>query len=333
MNGDQVPQQRDPAPTHQGLAVAVETVFKVFLSSIAEDLKVHRDRAGEVVESMGLLPVRMETFGARPKPPVIECRKQAATSGVAVIIVAHRYGWVPSIAEGGDGKKSITWIEIDAALQAGVEVLAFLVDPEHRWSEHREQDDLLTTSDEASALAVWRRVQQLAAFKQFLERGFVRDRFTTPDDLARKVVASLHNWLKERQPMAPAPIVGPRSNLLARTDFVGREKEKVRVLDALASRAAVVLIDGIGGIGKTALALDVAHLCLEASRGSTHGQVPYFASFVWASAKDRQLRLEDLLDTIARTLGVPHLTRRSIEDRKASVQHLLAQEPCLLIGV
>jgi hypothetical protein len=78
---------------------------------------------------------------------------------------------------------------------------------------------------------------------------------------------------KKRQPIAeevialspPAPAIP--SNLPPRGEFIGREKEKVRVREALASRWPLTCIDGIGGIGKTALALEVTGECLRASKG------------------------------------------------------------------
>jgi Domain of unknown function (DUF4062)/NB-ARC domain len=308
------------------------TGLKVFLSSTAQDLETHRTRVAMAVESMGLLNVRMETFGARTKSAVEECRKLASHADVVVVMVAHRYGWVPTRDEGGDGSKSITWIEVDAAIEAEVDILAFLVEPHFQWLGRREQDDLETALDEASAMLVYQRVRDLSKFKQFLEHQYVRAQFTEPGDLASKVATSLHNWLGERGAPASTRLILGRNNLPPNVDLIGRQSEKAEILEALATRAPVVLIDGIGGIGKTALALSVAHTCLEASRSpAVSDHLPNFTSFVWMSAKDRALRFDDILDTVARTLGVPDLTHRSVEDKEASVRDLLAEAPCLLI--
>jgi len=51
-----------------------------------------------------------------------------------IVIVGHRYGWVPTKKDGGDGVKSITWWEVKWALDAGKPVYAFLVDPKATWT-------------------------------------------------------------------------------------------------------------------------------------------------------------------------------------------------------
>ena len=63
--------------------------------------------------------------------------------------------------------------------------------------------------------------------------------------------------------------------------FVGREKEIAYALDALSpkNRAWGLIIDGIGGIGKTALAVEVAYLC------QTKGR---FEVFLFVTAKQTQ---------------------------------------------
>jgi tetratricopeptide (TPR) repeat protein len=147
-----------------------------------------------------------------------------------------------------------------------------------------------------------------------------------------KVSAALGSWPKESPPVLPTAIAEPRNNLPARPNLVGRQHEENQVLEGLASTDPIILIDGIGGIGKTALALNVAHRCLAASSNSQSEQsVGRFTNFVWTSAKDREIRLEEILDTIARTLGVPELTQRPIDERVELIRHLLADEPCLLI--
>ena len=69
-----------------------------------------------------------------------------------VVIVAHRYGFVPPVELGGDGVKSITRLEVEAALAAGKPVFAFLIDEKAPWAHAREQDRLLSEPHNAAQI-------------------------------------------------------------------------------------------------------------------------------------------------------------------------------------
>lgn len=139
--------------------------------------------------------------------------------------------------------------------------------------------------------------------------------------------------MQEMSGLPPALQMAIPHNLPRRATFVGREREKDRIHKALLlSDAYAVSIDGIGGIGKSALALEVAHDCLEAARGNiTTDSTAQFKGFIWATAKDKQLSLDSLLDKIARALEYPGIAQQSLPDKKQSVKKLLRTAPHLLI--
>lgn len=264
-------------------------VLRIFLSSTAIDLQEHRRKVADAVLRLGELPVAMETFGARPAEPVAVCQAHARDCDALVVVVAHRYGWQPTEAQGGDGTKSITRLEVEAALAAGRPVFAFLVDPDHPWPHAKEQDLLAQAEGETAALGVFRKVQALNDFRAFLEgkAGLVRELFTTPDDLATKVATSLAGWqrrtaatpaerarrparqLRMVHPLQPAPHFRGRQRLLGDLAAWWRDPaspDRVRSLVAL------------GGAGKTAVA--------ERLLASVRGEPLRASLLVWSFYED-----------------------------------------------
>jgi len=138
----------------------------------------------------------------------------------------------------------------------------------------------------------------------------------------------------------------PRHNLPPRDyeRFVGRQKElaEVRRLVGPNSRAFVVTIDGIGGIGKSSLALETAYTFLD--QNETLSVAERFEAIVWVSAKRTYLdasgirerrqvfrTLEDVFATISRVLDYPAITRARAEEQRAIVDQVLREQRTLLI--
>src|SRR5579859_428537 len=124
--------------------MATRPVLRIFISSTAIDLRDYRDKVRDAVLRLDNLPVAMETFSVQGGEPATDCMRIAAQADAVTCIVAHRYGFVPPKELGGDGERSITWLEVDAAKRAGKQVFAFLVDPKAPWTEIREQDRLIS---------------------------------------------------------------------------------------------------------------------------------------------------------------------------------------------
>ena len=180
-----------------------QPVCRVFISSTAEDLAAHRRVVADTIERLGSAALRMETFGAGPEPPVERCREEVGRAEVLVVVVAHRYGWVPPEAKGGDGERSVTRYEVEWAVERGIPVFAWVVDDAAPWTERREQDDLVDTDRDPAE--VKGRVRALKAFKQWLGDGRCVEPFSTPDDLGRKVACALGAWRRERYPELEPP--------------------------------------------------------------------------------------------------------------------------------
>jgi tetratricopeptide (TPR) repeat protein len=111
-------------------------------------------------------------------------------------------------------------------------------------------------------------------------------------------------------------------NLPAAPALVGRDDQLKEVADALRAEAQFVVIEGIGGVGKTALALNVAH---ELFNRQTVDRV------VWATSKGRHLSFEELLDIIATGLDQPYLTALDAPRKHDALLNILRQVACLVI--
>ena len=105
----------------------------VFISSTSDDLKKHREQAALAARACGFASIMMEDFAPTSHAPSLPaCLEKVAQAEVVIVLVAHRYGWVPDGPGNPDGK-SITCLECEHALGMShpKEVLAFLVDPAH----------------------------------------------------------------------------------------------------------------------------------------------------------------------------------------------------------
>jgi LuxR family glucitol operon transcriptional activator len=76
----------------------------------------------------------------------------------------------------------------------------------------------------------------------------------------------------------------------------------------------------------------VAHECLQTSQDSDKpADTATFAGFVWASAKDQDLTLDDLLDAVARTSRYVGIIQKLQDQKRVAVCDLLRAKPHLLI--
>src|SRR5512139_330424 len=135
----------------------------------------------------------------------------------------------------------------------------------------------------------------------------------------------------------PPPALPRRAELPHQPYFFGREEELAIIAEALdpESNGWGVLIDGPGGIGKTALAIRAGHLAPES----------VYPTKIFLSAKVRELtpqgeqKLEDfmlpnyltLLSELARELGEAEVERTEPTERAREVRRLLENSHALII--
>jgi predicted HTH transcriptional regulator len=129
------------------------------------------------------------------------------------------------------------------------------------------------------------------------------------------------------------------------TQFIGREAELAKLEEILSpsSRYYLISLNGIGGAGKTTIALEIAYRFYE-----KYNALPLnerFEAIVWVSAKPAALTtsgiiphpqtfsiLDDLYLTIARVLELPSINMQAdLEQRRGLIEHALTTTPTLLI--
>src|SRR5215207_841715 len=127
--------------------------------------------------------------------------------------------------------------------------------------------------------------------------------------------------------------------------LIGREREMGEIRNFLSPRhrVGVVCISGGGGVGKTALALEVAHFCYE--NGTSLPSHERFDAIIWVTAKSIELLatgqvqrqptftdLDGIYRAIADLLDIPVIFRTATQAQKnISVTRLLAQKRILLM--
>ncbi len=176
-----------------------------FISSTSEDLTEYRQAARDAAITAKFHPEMMEYFTASgARPPLESCLRRVAEADVVVVLVAHRYGWIPPIQTGNE-YKSITWLECEQATKDGKEVLAFLLADGFDWPEELREEGRMAAALRANKATVellqdvQRSIAGLAEFKAWLNGLGFRAQFTTPEDLRGKVSDALRDWRNNRE--------------------------------------------------------------------------------------------------------------------------------------
>lgn len=299
--------------------------MKVFISSTYKDLIEYRAAAIRAVEGTNYQASKMEVFGARPDEPLDACLKEVEESELFVGIYALRYGFIPE-----DADISITEMEYVHAKKLSKQIYCFLLDEENQpWLNKWIEDEPGKS--------------KLKSFKQKIQKLHVTDSFTTPDDLRAKVSNALSHFVaNHHEPESPSSInhspEKPAGSTLPNQEyFFGREKELEIIKDALSPerRAWGALIDGPGGIGKTALAIKAAH----------DAPAELFERKIFITAKIRELTAEGeakltdftrptylaMLDELGKELGADGLEKLAPDERPNELRLALANKKALII--
>jgi len=299
--------------------------MKVFLSSTYLDLIEHRKAVVNALHTMGEEIGHMEVFGARDDEATKVSLEELDKCDVLVGVYAYRYGTIPT-----GSKTSVTEQEYLHAMSRKIPVLVFVVDESHPWPP-KSMDKSLA---------------KVKKFKSKAIKEHTPDYFTSPDNLAHKVVSSIGGLAKKLsskpspESSAPIPFSLTRptgSTLPNQPYFFGRERELAIIADAISpeSRTWGALIDGPGGIGKTALAIRAGHLA----------PTSLFERKIFITAKVRELTPEgekplvdfsrdnyfSMLNELALELGEGGIPRLVPDERANPLRMAMAGKKTLIV--
>jgi len=129
--------------------------------------------------------------------------------------------------------------------------------------------------------------------------------------------------------------------------LIGRQDEIDDLLDLLSDQysAHLITVDGIGGVGKTALVMEVAYRCLRTSTSEVpNSQIPTFDAIIFVSAKQQYLTssgllpsteaqrtLRDIFREVAQTLNRFEILQVTPQDQPSKVRDALSRQRTLLI--
>jgi predicted ATPase len=268
--------------------------LRVFVSSTLGELAAERVAVRAAIEQLRLVPVLFE-LGARPHPPRELYRAYLAQSQVFLGIYWQRYGWVAPGEE-------LSGLEDEYRLGRSLPGLYYLKEP---------------APDRDPAL-----VRLLDAIRDD-DRASYR-RFHTTEELTELVLQDLAVLLSERFELAgrlpetaDQAVTSTTALPTPLASLVGRDRELSAIGDLLSAGTRLVTLTGPGGIGKTRLALALAH--------EVAGRYPDGVHLVsLADVEEPSL----VLPTLASRLGI-RLT--GSQEAGAAVAEHLAGRCCLLV--
>lgn len=163
----------------------MSSAYRVFISSTFEDLRPEREAAQSAIAGLDLLPDNMIYWSADDRSGTLLSLDRVRESDVVILVIAHRYGYVPD-----GGEFSVTELEYRAAIDSGIPVLAFFLDPTVAWPPDYVQ---------------FEQRERLDRFKALVESTSTRKLFRTPDDLGGAVTQALALLMRRRQDTTVEP--------------------------------------------------------------------------------------------------------------------------------
>jgi Domain of unknown function (DUF4062)/Tetratricopeptide repeat/NB-ARC domain len=229
--------------------------WRVFLSHTSElrnfpDKGSYAAEAERAISAAGHVIVDMADFPAIDQPAAQLCAERVRSCDVYIGVLGTRYG--SPVRDAPD--VSYTELEFDTATAAGLPRLVFLLDTAAT-DAGIPLSELIDHKFGAQQEAFRRRVQG---------SGLVTQSFANPDQLGKLVERSLRELAEVRQasgPLPPGSVLRIWSIPARNPGFLGRDRTLAVMRERLSAKEKAVaqILQGMGGVGKTQLAIEYAH--------------------------------------------------------------------------
>ncbi len=253
-----------------------DTIRDVFISSTGKDLKQEREKAKDAIWRASMYPRAMEIGDALPIDALEASLGWVDKAEIYVGIFAYRYGYIPDDPR-NPNKVSITELEYRRALERKIPILIFM--PKKKPEEFTGTMDELETCIEQDP----EKRAKLDRLRDELLGKYVVAFYENAVDLGMRVFQSLHTdelqvYLAElaaqdepvpeldgsqqmhhpRSGLIPEekdgklPLYVPHPYILTR-QFFGRKAELKQLDEWAKSTDTTMIVESIGGMGKSAL--------------------------------------------------------------------------------
>jgi len=307
------------------------------LEGVLDELKLLAEYIGVTLEFVDWRQVVPDL--GRPEQVILD-QLEPGTWDVFIGILWHRFGTPPQKTDPQTGKEYLSGTEEEFRIAYRL------------WHQHKRPRVMFywckrnPPFDEIEAIQFQRVKDFFAEFAPDARHPGLYQTFDSVEEFERLIRQNLTNFLLQYSEKVnrrsvtlqevQSVIQSPPDTLPRRAAFFGREKEMEKVLRALSpeERGWGVVIDGIGGIGKTALAVEAAYRCQEQG---------LFDAFIFVTAKQKRLEpsgikaetraastLDEFINETARALGQPNIAKL-IGDHKIQSLLDILQNICALL--
>lgn len=315
---------------------------KVMISSTIENFPKHRIIVQNAIVRANMYPLMMEYKEATDNDALDFSLGLVGDADYYIGLIGFRYGYIPKDKSKNPKELSITELEYREAIKLKKIPLIFIMSDNHPV----EPTDFERNPE---------KLEKLNKFKDAVCKEHTISYFDAPEQLELKIYQSLNeNSDKEISDddngVAIHSALKVKHNLpnIFYSKFIGRLKEKQDVVSLLKpypeSQYPLVTIDGLGGVGKTTLALEIANLFVRGYESLSKNEK--FDAVIWTSAKKHILthrgiqerdrkqtfrNLGDIFSEIARVYDRPDILAVNIEDQNSIIRQLLTHYRTLLI--